>query len=236
MHHFYSFHPVLHCYIAFTPPRLEYAVETSREKYLLNLNSILINDLDRAIMNCLQATHNMEKFLSIAPVGVDGVSSSEIFQTQNNLGENFIAESSSSTDPAATATVTATTDDLPSLESTDETPTHRDFSIDAGLDVIDDGFTKEDAAASKAAIRRLHISKIYPLKKLELLKNQLEREELLKSTPEYYDYMENQTELLTLFEDVGLNAAERNVISVQKASVAEVFLSSLLYLFPIQLN
>jgi hypothetical protein len=178
------------------------------------MNSVLINELDRVILNCQQATRNMESFLSNSPSEVDDVSSSEILQAKDNIGDDSTAESFLKIDPA----LTSTTDYLVYSRAIDELPTDGGGVMGAGAEVLCDDVSIKEAATDKGAIKRLHISRIYPLKKMELLKNQLEREELLKSTPEYYEYTKSQEELLNLFDEIGLMKAEKSVKSVQKAS------------------
>ena len=56
------------------------------------------------------------------------------------------------------------------------------------------------------------------MKKRELLRNQEDREMLLASTPEYYDYQNSLSALINFFEDIGLNDAEKNVLNVQKVA------------------
>jgi hypothetical protein len=178
------------------------------------MNSVLINELDRVILNCLQATRNMELFLSSSPLEVGDLSSSEIIQATGNIGDDSIAESFLNIDPA----LTATTDYLAYSRAIDKLPAHEGDAMGTGPEVLSDYVPIIEAATDKGAIKRLHISRIYPLKKMELLKNQLEREELLKSTPEYYEYTKSQEQLQNVFEEIGLMKAEKSVKSVQKAS------------------
>lgn len=194
--------------------RLENAVDVSKEKYLLNSNSVLINELDRVILNCLQATRNMESFLAKTPLESNDVPTSAIIQTTHNVGEGSTAETRFRIDPALTATV----EHLVYSEAINDLTTVEGDAMDAGVEIMYDDAATKEAATDKGAIKRLHIARIYPQKKLELLKNQLEREELLKSTPEYVDYTKSQKELLNFFEEIGLNKAEKDVKSVQKAS------------------
>ena len=75
---------------------------------------------------------------------------------------------------------------------------------------------EEIPVLDKQAIRRLHILEIYPVKKRELLKKQEDRDMLLTSTPEYYNYQNCLSALMNFYEEIGLNDAEKNVLNVQK--------------------
>lgn len=213
MHDFHS-SPLKFSALIYFQRRLENAVDVSREKYLLNSNSVLINELDRVILNCLQATRNMESFLVKSPLESIDAPTSAIIQTMDNIGEDSTAETRFRMNPA----LTSTAEHLVYSEAINDLPTVEGDPMSAGGEIIYDDAATKEAATDKGAIKRLHITRIYPQKKLELLKNQLEREELLKSTPEYFDYTKNQEELLNFFEEIGLNKAEKNVKSVQKAS------------------
>lgn len=190
--------------------RLEDDVNVSREKYLLNSNSVLIIELDRVICNCLQATRNMEYFLSKSPVVLDDISTSEVIPAKDTVGEDTTAESRLNIDPALTATADYLVINELLIDGEDA------MGAEAG-DVCDDVRGKESAMDMEAN-KRLHVSRIYPLKKTELLKKQLEREELLKSTPEYYEYTKCQEELVKFLEEVGLQKAEKSARIVEKAS------------------
>ena len=168
-------------------------MKNSKDTYLLNPNSVLINELERAISNCQQATANMEKFLFISPSKENDskeipISSHVMFEKVADIGE----------DPIDTGIVLE--DLVPVGIKLDE------------KEVVEEGIPQLD----KQAVRRLHILEIYPVKKRELLKNQEDREALLTSTPEYFNYQNCLSALMNFYEDIGLNDAEKNVLNVQK--------------------
>jgi hypothetical protein len=175
------------------PDSLEDALKNSKDTYLLNPNSVLINQLEKAISNCQQATANMEKFLFICPLKENDskeipVSSDVMFEKVAGIDEDTID-------------IGIVLEDI--------------VPVDIKLDEKEVA-EEEIPQLDKQAVRRLHILEIYPVKKRELLKNQEDREALLTSTPEYYNYQNSLSALMNFYEDIGLNDAEKNVLSVQK--------------------
>lgn len=168
-------------------------MKDSENTYHLNPNSILINELERAISNCQQATANMEKFLFISP-------SKENDSKEIPISSDAIFEKDADIDEDTVDIGIVLGDIVPVGIKLDEKE-----AIDEEIPVLD-----------KQAIRRLHILEIYPVKKRELLKNQEDREILLTSTPEYYNYQNSLSALMNFYEHIGLNDAEKNVLNVQK--------------------
>lgn len=181
--------------------RLESAVQLSKDSYLLNENSALIIGLERAIMNCQHAAANMEKFLGLpSSMVATGVTD------KKDRKESSINDSEESAVNAGSST------DIPSFDSLtiaeNESATESAFGdIIGNIDILPDDKNSE---------KRRHVAAIYPLKLQELQKNVEEREKLLKSTPEYHEYVKCQEALEHFYEDVGLNAAEKHCLDVQK--------------------
>lgn len=174
----------------------------SEDTYLLNPNSVLINDLERAISNCQQATANMEKFLFSSPMQKEHSKENETFS-----------------DPTMNEEVLDTEKDSIHAGST---PTEYNPIGNSNKSIEEGNIYEEvlpmDAPMDKQAKRRLHILEIYPLKKRELQKNEEDRDVLLQSTPEYSDYRNCLAALGNFYEEIGLNDAEKNVLNVQKVT------------------
>ena len=186
-----------------SPDSFEDALKDSKDTYLLNPNSVLINELERAISNCQQATANMEKFLFVSPLKVDESTEVPIPSDAAILGK-----------------------DVEMNEDLAFARTALDDSVLDGNKSDEEEITNEEILPmDKQAIRRLHILEIYPVKKRELLKNEEDREILLKSTPEYFHYQNCLNALMNFYEEIGLNDAEKNVLNVQKVNYRKTILN-----------
>lgn len=175
-------------------------MKDSEDTYLLNPNSVLINELERAISNCQQATANMEKFLFASP------SQKECSEESSILSDSIMSEEVLNTDKDSIHAGLTLDDSNPisnSNKSTEE-------------EIMYEEVLPTDAPMDKQAKRRLHILEIYPLKKKELQKNEEDRDILLQSTPEYFHYQNCLAALENFYEEIGLNDAEKNVLNVQK--------------------
>ena len=167
-------------------------MKDAEDTYLLNPNSVLINELERAISNCQQATANMEKFLFASPLQKE--CSLTMYEEVLNADKDSIYAGS-------------TPEDSNPISSSSKLIEE---------EIIYEEVLPMDAPMDKQAKRRLHILEIYPLKKRELQKNEEDRDILLQSTPEYSDYQNCLAALENFYEEIGLNDAEKNVLNVQK--------------------
>lgn len=182
--------------------RLEAALQSSRDCYLLNANSALIDGLERAIMNCQHAAANMEKFLGL-PSSMAATGKLRIIDKKES-----IVNDSEDTAAISDSSVDITSDDSLIIAENDGNGSGTEsFILNINIDIQPDDRNGE---------KKRHIAEIYPIKLQELQRNVEERENLLKSTPEYYEYVKCQEDLDQLFEDVGLKTAEKHVLDVQK--------------------
>lgn len=193
---------------------LEKKIFERKTVYELNPNSLSIDALHRAIINCQQACANMEKFLLVPPIesinyvdtvslNIDEIENVGEFEGMRQPLDESVAE----------------------VDASCRSPLSRDKSNNDKFEDISNVESRkmnyEDVVLNKLEIKRLHVTHIYPLKRAELLKITREREILVNATPEHRAYMDSIQSLHRFLESIGLHAADKNVIAIQKVSSYE---------------